>query len=48
MACAAALPAGVAATDEAIRVVRDRAAPSLERRLCGLHPDPATPPPKLA
>lgn len=46
MACAAALPAGAAAAGAPLVIVCDRAAPGVQQRLNGLHPETVTPPPK--
>jgi len=46
MACAAALPPGVAGADGRLLIVCERATPGTEQRLDGLHPDTVTPPPK--
>jgi hypothetical protein len=48
MACAAALPVIVGAADEPMLVHPDRVAPPLAHRLHGLHPETATPPPRLS
>ena len=48
MACAAAVPASTASAEEPHLVTSEAAMPGLTQRLHGLHPDTATPPPKLA
>ena len=46
MACAGALPAAELAAREPLLIVREPVQPATANRLSGLHPDPATPPPK--
>ena len=46
MACAAALPALGAHAEGALLIVCDPLVPRVTQALHGLHPDPATPPPK--
>lgn len=46
MACAGALPAVELAAREPLLIVREPVQPAAANRLSGLHPDPATPPPK--
>ena len=46
MACSAALPAAEARPDEPLIIVGVPNLPDVAERLNGLHPDPATPPPK--
>jgi hypothetical protein len=46
MACAGALPAADLARHQPLLVVCEPIQPAAAQRLHGLHPDPATPPPK--
>lgn len=48
MACSTALPAGDAARDAPLLIVCTPVAPSAAEALDGLHPHPATPPPKAS
>ncbi|HWI89510.1 MAG TPA: hypothetical protein VNS11_09775 [Sphingomicrobium sp.] len=48
MACAAAAPASTASAQEPHLIASAIAMPGLTQRLRGLHPDTATPPPRLA
>jgi hypothetical protein len=48
MGCAAALPASAARVEDPIPVTVAPIPPAPSHRLSGLHPDPATPPPRLA
>jgi len=48
MACSAALPALDRSEAQPLPITRDRVRPALARHLSDLHPDIATPPPKLA
>jgi hypothetical protein len=48
MTCAAALPMMAAQVDDPFPVTGVHIPPAPSRRLNGLHPDTATPPPKLA
>ena len=48
MACAAAVPATSASAEEPRLVAAEIAKPGLTQRLHGLHPETATPPPKVA
>jgi hypothetical protein len=48
MACAAAVPASTVSAEEPHLAAAETAIPALTQRLHGLHPDTATPPPKLA
>src|SRR3954451_11912400 len=48
MACAAALPAVDAQQGEAVAIAQVPVVAALVRQLHGLHPETATPPPKLA
>jgi hypothetical protein len=46
MACAGTLPAADLANTEPVPIARAPIQPAAAQRLQGLHPDPATPPPK--
>lgn len=48
MACAAAVPATTASAEEPHLAAAETAVPALTQRLDSLHPETATPPPKLA
>lgn len=48
MGCAAALPASAARVEDRLPVTVAHIPPAPSHRLSDLHPDPATPPPKLA
>jgi hypothetical protein len=48
MACSAALPAADLASHEPLLIVCEPILPTAAERLQGLHPEAATPPPKLA
>ena len=48
MACAAALPAADAPIDEPLSIISGHILPASSEPLHGLHPDIATPPPRLA
>ena len=48
MACAAAVPASTASAEERRLVALETVMPGLTQRLHGLHPETATPPPRLA
>lgn len=48
MACSAALPAADLPQDERLLIARPIATPVSASILQGLHPDPATPPPKVS
>jgi hypothetical protein len=48
MACAAAVPASTASAEEPPMVAAELITPAVAERLRGLHPETATPPPKLA
>ena len=47
MACAGALPATDCARRQALTIARPRIQPAAAHQLDGLHPETATPPPKL-
>lgn len=48
MACAAAVPASTASAEEPHLAAAETGVPALTQRLDGLHPETATPPPRLA
>lgn len=48
MACAAGLPAAEGRAEAPVIIDSDRAMPAAVHRLHGLHPETATPPPKLS
>jgi hypothetical protein len=48
MACSAALPALDQSAAERLPIAREQGQPSLAQRLSDLHPEIATPPPKLS
>ena len=48
MACSAAVPASTASAEEPLMIAAEVVTPAVAERLHGLHPETATPPPKLA